>query len=85
MKAVFLGSKVRVAGSLFVLAAFLLLSSCFNLSNQNPCDCAVNNAVMNTPSYNKDLGQKCDDYENSLGEKERAEWQRELAACMAGK
>ncbi|MDR3678637.1 MAG: hypothetical protein P4L41_01650 [Flavipsychrobacter sp.] len=88
MKAVFFNSNRRyfgVAGALCVMVTFLFLSSCFTLSNQSPCDCAVNNAAASTPAYNKELGEKCDEHENSLSESERAEWQRELSACMAGK
>jgi|GEM_PF-3947181 len=76
---------VRVAGFTAISAGLLFLASCFDLSNQNPCDCAVNNAVANTPSFNKELGEKCDQHENNLNDAEKAEWQRQLAACTAGR
>ena len=75
-------SSIRIYGAMAVLFIFILsFSSCFSLSNQNPCECATNAKAVNTNNYNTEMGQKCDDYEAGLSESDRAEWQRQLAAC----
>jgi hypothetical protein len=76
---------LRTSRCLFVLIGIMLFSSCFHISNQNPCECALNNIVVNTPSYNPETTEKCDKYESTLNENEREEWTKELQACTVNR